>query len=301
MKTSTKTFTTYGNLGLVQVKVEPETSFLFKPAGPEIKTGGLVISESTDMGIVGKLTALNNTGLFLLLTDADVLAGAKQNRVINRSVLLAPESKTILDVSCVERGRWQYAGKTFTTPSNIADPDLRKEKAESIARKKIRHHEITGDTQDKVWSHVSIRMQKMNYENHTESYSAMQSFQMERIKSDFPRCEPEMECNCLAMVLGSKVICADIFGTAEVYRYYFPMLRDSAFRMAASGKEVSSPDIHESYFKVLETLDGFEALQKHAEDSYPGAGAFKIAENDDLVGFELRYSDEIVHNVLFTK
>ncbi len=87
MKTTAKKLTTYGNLGLVQVRVEKETNFLFRPAGPEIKTGGLIISESTGEGVVGKLLALNNTAAHLLLTDADVLVGAKQNRVLNKSML----------------------------------------------------------------------------------------------------------------------------------------------------------------------------------------------------------------------
>lgn len=301
MKTLTKHFTAFGNLSLVQVKAEPETTFRFSPAGPQIKSGGLLISESTDSGIVGKLTALNNTDSYLLLTDADVLAGAKQNRVLNKSVLLAPLSKTIIDVSCIERGRWQYAGKNFTSPANVANPDLRKVKAETIARKKIRHQDIIGDTQSKVWSHVSRKMSEMSYANETESYSSLLSFHMDRIAADFPECEAEKECNGMAVLIDRQVICADIFGTAEVYRHYFPMLRDSAFRMASAGKGQKSPDMHEAYYRVLETLDAFEAATRHSDDTYAGAGSFRIAENDELVGFELTANNEIIHSVLFTK
>jgi hypothetical protein len=66
MNVTAKQLTTYGNLGLVQLRVEPETSFNFRPGGPEMKTGGLVISESTGEGIVGKLLAINNTDAYLL-------------------------------------------------------------------------------------------------------------------------------------------------------------------------------------------------------------------------------------------
>lgn len=104
METTTKTMIAYGNCTLVQLSVQPGTTFRFKPGGPAIETGGLVISEADGIGIVGSLVALNNTESFLLLTDADILVGAKQNRVLNKSVLLAPFSKTILDVSCIEEG-----------------------------------------------------------------------------------------------------------------------------------------------------------------------------------------------------
>ena len=90
MKTTTKQLTTFGNLGLVQLRVEPETSFLFQPGGREMRKGTLIISESTGEGIVGKLIALNNSEFYLLLTDADILIGAKQNRILNESILLAP-------------------------------------------------------------------------------------------------------------------------------------------------------------------------------------------------------------------
>jgi hypothetical protein len=301
MKTQAKHFTAYGNLGLVQVKVEPKTTFSFSPAAPYIKSGELVISESTDLGIVGKLTALNTTDFYLLLTDADILVGAKQNRVLNRSVLLAPTSKTVLDVSCVERGRWQYSEKTFHAPVNTANPDLRRVKTKSMARKKSASHEFAEDTQGTVWSHVRMNMDSINFENATESYSALLSYQMDSKKNKFPKCEPDKESNCLAVVMGSKVINADIFGTAGAYRHYFPMLRDSAFRMASAGEKQKSPDMHEAYYRVLESLDSFEAIEKHPEADYSGAGSFRVAESNELVGFELRAGNEIIHSVLFSK
>jgi hypothetical protein len=57
---------------------------------------------------------------------------------------------------------------------------------------------------------------------------------MKKSGQEFPVCEPETRCNGLAVVLDGKVVCLDLFGTEVVYKYYFPMLRDSAFRMAYS-------------------------------------------------------------------
>jgi len=84
MKTSARQFTGCRNIGLVQISLSPETTLSYKPGGPELKSGGLIISEASEGGIVGQLAAVNNTDSFLLLTDADVLTGAKQNRILNR-------------------------------------------------------------------------------------------------------------------------------------------------------------------------------------------------------------------------
>ena len=301
MKTSAKQLTSYGNLGLVQIRVEPTANFLFRPAGPEIKTGGLIISESTGEGVVGKLIAINNTGEYLLLTDADILVGAKQNRVLNKSMLLAPLSKTVLDVSCIERLRWQYTSKNFSNPGAVADPDLRKEKARSLSFMKNNPEEPMADTQRAVWSHVQERIREKGCPGRTESYSELINYCMDRAGNNFPVCEPENGCNGLAIILDRKVISADLFGREEVYRYYFPMIRDSAFRMANQGKKDKPVDIHEAYYKTLEAIDYFDATERHPETNYTGAGIFNIVDTAGIVGSELTFKGQLIHNALFSK
>ncbi len=170
MKTTTNHFTSCGNLAIVQFTVEPFTTFPFIPAVPELKTGGLVITEATGEGIVGTLTAINNTGSYLLLTDADVLTGAKQNRVLNKSVLLNPMSKTPLDVSCVERRRWHYTSGNFDSSGNVADPDLRREKASPPASGTGFDGFGMDDTQMRVWDHVRTKMAMMRLEAHRKLF-----------------------------------------------------------------------------------------------------------------------------------
>jgi hypothetical protein len=103
------------------------------------------------------------------------------------------------------------------------------------------------------------------------------------------------------VVLDGKVVCLDLFGTEVVYKYYFPMLRDSAFRMAYSGKENKPVDIHEAYYKVLETLDNIETAKRHRESSYDGAGSLNVIEIKEHIGFELKYEGQLIHDVIFLK
>lgn len=301
MKTTTTQFTSYGNLAIVQFTVEPFATFPFSPGVPELKTGGLVITEATGAGIVGTLTAINNTGSYLLLTDADVLTGAKQNRVLNKSVLLNPMSKTPLDVSCVERRRWHYTSGNFDNSGNVADPDLRREKASPSASGMRVDGFGMDDTQMRVWDHVRFKMSMMNFESSTESYSELQEFRMNEKRREFPECEPEKESNGIAVFMDSKVLCADIFGTKEVYQYYFPMLRDSAFRMAQTGRSQKSPDKHEAFYKVMEAIDNLGTASRRPEETYRGSGLFSIAENDSMVGFELTMLGQMIHSAVFVR
>ncbi|MCB0801305.1 MAG: hypothetical protein KDB91_12440, partial [Bacteroidales bacterium] len=276
-------------------------SLPFLPAGPAIKSGGLIISELTASGSVGQLTALNKTACYLLLTDADVLTGAKQNRVVNRSVLLAPSSKTVIEVSCVERLRWDYRSSSFSTPGSVADPDLRSRKAGTFSRMKPDQGSGVRNTQGEVWDHVSANLACEGVHSQTESYEELLQFRMQKAERAFPGCNPADGCNGLAVILDGKVISADIFGNEESFKYYFPMLRDAVFTLSRHGADREQPDMHEAYFRALEAIDEFNDAGRHPEESHPGAGTLNMVETERLVGFSLVHGEEMIHNALFTR
>lgn len=301
MKTNAIHFTAFGNAAIVQVSSETLSSFPFLPAGPAISSGGLIISELTASGSVGQLAALNNTGDYLLLTDADVLTGAKQNRVVNRSVLLAPSSKTVIEVSCVERLRWEYRSSSFSTPKSVADPNLRSRKAGTFSRMKPENEAGFRNTQGEVWDHVSQNLAYESVHSTTESYEELLQFRIQKADRMLPDCSPAEGCNGLAVILGGKVISADIFGNGESYRYYFPMLRDAAFSLSRPDKKKEVISMHEAYFRALEAIDEFSDARRHPEESHPGAGELSMVETERLVGFSLMHGAEMIHNALFAR
>jgi hypothetical protein len=301
MKTKAIHFTAFGNAAIVQVSSEPLSSFPFLPAGPAIRSGGLVISELTATGSVGQLTALNNTADYLLLTDADVLIGAKQNRVVNLSVLLAPSAKTVIDVSCVERLRWDYRSSSFSTPGSVADPSLRSRKAGTFSRMKPEAGMQFRNTQGEVWDHVHMSLASEGVRSSTESYEELLQHRMAKAERAFPECNPAEGCNGLSVLIEGKIISVDLFGNEESYRYYFPMLRDAAFTLSRTSDQTEPIDIHEAYFKSLAAIDEFSDAKRTVEEHHPGAGTLYMTENVKLVGFSLMRNEELIHNAFFAK
>lgn len=51
----------------------------------------------------------------------------------------------------------------------------------------------------------------------------------------------------------------------------------------------------------MDTLDDFEAANKHPDNNYPESGSFNIVETDEAVGFELTHSEKLIHVAVFAK
>ena len=73
------------------------------------------VEEVTEDGSVPNLLLSNKGDRPVLILEGDILKGAKQNRVVNVTVLVAAQTKFNLPVSCVEQGRWRYTSKYFAT------------------------------------------------------------------------------------------------------------------------------------------------------------------------------------------
>ena len=60
-----------------------------------------------------ELEAENRGDLPVLLVDGDQLVGAKQNRIINLTILVPPGKTIVIPVSCVEARRWRFTSDRF--------------------------------------------------------------------------------------------------------------------------------------------------------------------------------------------
>jgi len=125
-----------------------------------LANGAPTVTEVFDGGSVPELKISNRSDQKILLVDGEELVGAKQTRVLNTTILIAPKSETIIPVSCVEQGRWSYRGKHFGSQSRSMSANLRKRKAETMTRN-LRERMDFLSNQGVVWDEIERKYQRM--------------------------------------------------------------------------------------------------------------------------------------------
>ena len=124
---------------------------------------GLHIDETSDAGSVPELVVENPLDSAVLLYDGEELVGAKQNRILNVSVLVEAGAKLPIPVSCVEQGRWRRRSAAF----GVGRPHLARAppaaQGEALAAQPL----ARGAAQGEVWDEVHEKQSRMRVDSHT--------------------------------------------------------------------------------------------------------------------------------------
>lgn len=131
------------------------------------------VQELTEAGVVGRLLLVNRAHLPILLLDGDLLVGARQNRVLNLTMLAPAKAITELPVSCVERGRWAYrGGRAFGAELHTCNANLRATKAASVAAARHRGR-MSQANQEAIWAEIQAKTTRMGVKTPTQDVTAL--------------------------------------------------------------------------------------------------------------------------------
>src|SRR5271166_3440135 len=146
-----------------------------------ISAGSVTVEEVSEGGSVPNLLVTNKGDSRVLFLEGEELRGAKQNRVLNTSVLVAAHSKTSIPVSCVEQGRWRYRSRKFESSDSHSSSKLRHIlKKSAYASMKAGHGYVSNQSQ--VWQEVSRQMTSLNSSSPTAAMS--DTFETNQVRID---------------------------------------------------------------------------------------------------------------------
>ena len=181
---------------------------------------GLTITEIDAAGSVPELAVVNPLDVAVLLYDGEELVGAKQNRILNVSVLVGAGAKLPIPVSCVEQGRWNRSTAGFDSASHISHAHLRRRKAEMLSAQPL----ARGIAQSEVWMEIGEKQQRMSVASPTgaarDTFDAY-SERLRGLEDAFPL-EPGQ---CGAVLAIGDDLCLDTVSRPDAFALLWPKLR----------------------------------------------------------------------------
>ncbi len=175
-----------------------------------IQAGSVAVEEVNEGGSVPNLLVTNQGDSRVLFLEGEELRGAKQNRVLNTSVLVAAHSKTSIPVSCVEQGRWRYRSKQFVSSDSHSSSKLRHILKKSSYASMKAGAGYTSD-QGMVWTEVSRQMHSLNSSSPTAAMSDTFETNRARLDEFRNRLKYVEGATGVALAVGNKVVALDIF------------------------------------------------------------------------------------------
>jgi hypothetical protein len=115
--------------------------------------GLLQITELSEGGSVPQLMAINRGKSRILIISGEQITGGRQDQVVNTTILLAPESKTVIPVSFTEHGRWRYTAREFHSADFVMSSNIRKKKMRSVSES-LKQRATFDSDQTQIWDEV---------------------------------------------------------------------------------------------------------------------------------------------------
>lgn len=282
------------NTAIVQFQTEFVNTFDYISLSDGMKRKYIEIREIDESGSVNHLTVINNSDFFVFMSDGDILTGLKQNRVLNTSVLIEPNSKTMIPVSCNEAGRWRRTSDTFGNEKISAPVHLRSRKA-GFVKENLKFGNLHMADQGKIWKDVSDYQKELNYISDTSNLTEVfesRKIEFEKLADKF---NPDKDANGIAIFINKRLLNLEVYNSSKIYEEYFPRLLKGAFMDIYSTKDKDElMSEAEAFYKTNDFLDTYENLNFEIHKGV-SAGNEKRFDTSELSGLELFYKDKIIH------
>jgi hypothetical protein len=280
---------------IVPLTCQSEGTLSFTALQDALRQHFVQVREVSASGSVGDLLVSNVGPSLVLALDGEELIGAKQNRILNTTVLLGAGSETVIPVSCTEQGRWAYVSTEFSASSSFAPPRIR-ENAKRAVNKALEEDRGFRANQGEVWHEVARFAREKGVDSPT---GAMEDV----VKSRLPELNRALvslrlrpgQCGLMAIADG-HVLGFDIVSRPDVYghlhqrlvRSYLLETLDTSSRTTSRDPSAAAA----AFFEAARSADerSFASVGLGHDYRYSGKG---------IVGSALAHEGQVVHMAFF--
>jgi hypothetical protein len=260
------------NLTILPLTTTRDTRASYVLLENALAAGSLSVTELQFEGTVPFLKAVNRGPRPVLIFAGEELLGAKQNRIVNATVLVGVGT-TVLPVSCVEAGRWNMKTSAFSAGDHVSHVELRRTQAEHVRERSARVAGTGGleqrapqasraeaylSDQGAVWDEVAVRSRLAGTSSPTsamaDAYVARRE-DLDRVSSGVcrpasaahagrPAIPPVEGAVAAAVFVDGAFVCLDALFPARRFAQLYPKLvRGYALEAVAAGGCRNRPGI----------------------------------------------------------
>ncbi|MYC80963.1 MAG: hypothetical protein F4X19_02575 [Acidobacteria bacterium] len=261
-----------------------------------LRDGLVTVKEVSRAGSVPDLAVENRSKLPVLILDGEELAGAKQNRVANLTMLIPAQHTVVIPVSCVEQGRWDYERDDFVVTEQLQYARGRTERLASVLNSLAETGERVSD-QAQVWHSIAAKAATMDAASPSRAMSSI----FERHAATLDQYVESV--NALpgqvgaVFMVGRERLGLDVFDQPETFALMLPRLvRSYAVDV------IERPISQKRSARVTEARSFLGVILKASFEDRPALGLGRdlgcVAEN--LVAGALLVDEVVVHLAAFS-
>jgi hypothetical protein len=283
--------TRFGSLTVFPLFCEGNRPVEYLLSDEGMEAGTVTISEVTQRGSVPELIVENKSSQRLLLIEGEELHGAKQNRILNTTVLVPALSQLTIPVSCVEQGRCQRVSTFFFASKTVSPSRLRHTLKSSVARslKEKRGHR---SDQGQVWDEVRKQQEALGVSSGTSALAdTYAKYEAQRAEAQNNLRYTRGACG-LAVALGARLVSVDLFDKPATWAKVWGRLLSGLVLDALEdgGQAETAPDLAQVSKLVNGIRDG-----PWMRSETVGDGQELRAEFDGMTGSALLLDGALVH------
>jgi hypothetical protein len=285
------------NLQVFGLRWPSESEIDYHTLDEAMAAGTLEVTEISEGGSVPSLSVTNKSERMAFLMAGEQLVGAKQNRVLNVSMMVPPFTTLQIPVSCVEGGRWQRRSAKFASGLTMSHGKLRKMMSKQTHLGQRRARSPISD-QGAVWAEVSRKLSAMGSASPSQAMDQVYQDYAARLNDLGARLQPPEGCHGVIFAVAGQIEGADLFDQpATLGKLWMKLLRAYALDAMEAGAVEASPVTTDDVSRWLQSAAGARA------ESYPspGIGSDVRLEASTLSGSALVVDEQAVHLELFAE
>ena len=183
-------------------------------------------TEVSEAGSVPELKFFNDCEQPVLLLDGEELVGAKQNRILNLTVLAPAHSSIEIPVSCVEAGRWNRQSTEFSSARRAHYARGRELKARRVSES-MRDHGSRRSNQGEVWDDISEKARRLQAMSRTGAAAAMYDTHRFSLNSYLQAFQPVAGQSGAIFAVNGMISGFDLFDSPATLSTLLPKLVES--------------------------------------------------------------------------